>query len=106
MAEGAPEPAEVRRLRRRIDALDRRIVRLLNERSELAVEIGHRKRAARQPLRDGEREREVLLRVAMANEGPLSQADLLALYRRLVTATRRLQARRSRVAKGPHAPDR
>lgn len=89
--ERPPEPAEVRRLRRRIDALDRRIVRLLNERSQLAVEIGHRKRAARQPVRDGEREREVLLRVAMANDGPLSQSDLLALYRKLISVSRRME---------------
>lgn len=106
MPERASEPAEVRRLRRRIDALDRRIVRLLNQRSELAVEIGQLKRAAGQPVRDGEREREVLLRVAMANDGPLSQADLLALYRRLVSATRRLQAKPSGERGGRHAPDR
>jgi hypothetical protein len=29
----------------------------------------------------------------MANAGPLPQADLLALYRRLMTATRALEAR-------------
>ena len=38
-------------------------------------------------------EREVLLRVSMANEGPLPQADLLAMYRRLFAATRALEAR-------------
>ena len=35
----------------------------------------------------------MLLRVAMANEGPMPQADLLAIYRRLVAATRSLEAR-------------
>ena len=29
----------------------------------------------------------------MANEGPLPQADLLALYRRLIAATRALETR-------------
>jgi hypothetical protein len=29
----------------------------------------------------------------MANEGPLGQADLLALYRRIMVATRALEAR-------------
>jgi len=89
-----PESAELRRLRRRIDALDRRIVGLLNERADLAREAGRAKHAAgRRAIRDAEREREVLLRVTMANEGPLPQADLLALYRRLITATRALEAR-------------
>lgn len=89
-----PESAELRRLRRRIDALDRRIVALLNERARVAREAGRAKSAAgRTAVRDAEREREILLRVSMANEGPMPQADLLALYRRLFAATRALEAR-------------
>ena len=88
------ETAELRRLRQRIDALDRRIVGLLNERAELAREIGRAKTAlGRRAIRDADREREVLLRVTMANSGPLAQVDLLALYRRLMAATRSLEAR-------------
>ena len=88
-----PETAKLRRLRQRIDALDRRIVGLLNERAELAREAGKAKAAAGQrAIRDVEREREVLLRVTMANNGPLPQGDLLALYRRLMAATRTLEA--------------
>jgi len=91
---GEPETAELRRLRQKIDALDRRIVGLLNERAELAREVGRAKtHLGRRAIRDGEREREVLLRVTMANQGPIPQADLLALYRRLMAATRALEAR-------------
>jgi chorismate mutase/prephenate dehydratase len=90
----APESPELRRLRRRIDVLDRRIVALLNERARLAREAGQAKAdAGRTAVRDAEREREILLRVSMANEGPMPQADLLALYRRLFIATRALEAR-------------
>ena len=90
----APETAELRRLRRRIDALDRRIVALLNERARIAREAGQAKAdAGRTAVRDAEREREILLRVSMANEGPMPQADLIALYRRLFAATRALEAR-------------
>ena len=90
----AGETAELRRLRRRIDALDRRIVRLLNERAELARTVGAAKAAlGRRAIRDTEREREVLLRVTMANEGPTPQADLLAVYRRLFAVARALEAR-------------
>lgn len=86
--------AELERLRDRIDELDRRIVELLNERAELAREVGRAKAAlGRRAVRDGAREREILLRVAMANEGPMPQADLIALYRRLFAATRALEAR-------------
>ncbi|MFL5749831.1 MAG: chorismate mutase [Chloroflexota bacterium] len=88
----ADETPELRRLRRRIDALDRRIVALLNERAELGRDVGRAKVAAgRRAIRDGEREREVLLRVTMANAGPTPQADLLAIYRRLMAVTRALE---------------
>jgi chorismate mutase/prephenate dehydratase len=94
MTRREPETVELRRLRQRINALDRRIVALLNERAELGREVGRAKAAiGRRGIRDGEREREVLLRVTMANQGPLPQADLLALYRRLMAATRALEAR-------------
>ena len=88
------ETVEMRRLRRRIDALDRRIVRLMNERAELGREVGRAKvEAGRRAVRDAEREREVLLRVTMANAGPIPQADLIAIYRRLIAVTRRLETR-------------
>jgi chorismate mutase / prephenate dehydratase len=88
-----PESAELRRLRRRIDALDRKVVALLNERAELAREAGRAKAAAgRTAIRDADREREVLLRVSISNDGPMPQADLLAMYRRLFAATRALES--------------
>jgi chorismate mutase / prephenate dehydratase len=91
----------MRRLRRRIDALDRRLVRLLNERAELAREVGRAKVAAgRRAVRDPEREREVLLRVSMANDGPTPQADLLAIFKRLFAVARSLERRdRTRAAR-------
>ena len=88
------ESAELRRLRRQIDALDRRIVRLLNERAELARDVGRTKALeGRRAVRDPDREREVLLRVSIANDGPTPQADLLAIYRRLFAVARGLEAR-------------
>ena len=100
----AGETAQMRRLRRRIDALDRRIVELLGERTRLGLEMGAAKAAAgRGAVRDPDREREVLLRVATANEGPLPQADLLALYRRLMAATRRLESAARRRGTDPAA---
>jgi chorismate mutase/prephenate dehydratase len=99
------ESPELRRLRKRIDALDRRIVALLNERAELARAVGREKAASgRRAIRDIEREREILLRVTIANDGPLPQADLLAVYRRLFAATRALEVRdRNRAARGDGA---
>lgn len=102
--EPAPESPEVRTLRRRIDALDRRIVRLLNERAALGLAVGRAKAAAgRRSVRDGEREVEVLELVAAVNGGPLPEAELVALYRRLVAATRRLELAERRRAEASGA---
>jgi len=84
---------ELARLRAEIDDLDRRIVTLLNQRAELVRAVGHEKSAiGRRAIRDREREREVLLRVSIHNEGPTPQADLLAIYRRLIASARALEA--------------
>jgi chorismate mutase / prephenate dehydratase len=100
----ADESVELRRLRRRIDALDKRIVRLLNDRAELAREVGRVKTASgRRAIRDAEREREVLLRVSMANAGPTPQADLLAIFKRLFAVARGLE-RRDRTRERRAAP--
>lgn len=93
-------------VRARIDELDRTIVRLLNERAGLAIEAGRLKTAAGRPeVRDAEREREVLLRVAMANQGPLPQADLVDLYRRLIDALVALEERMQERLEAGDAPD-
>jgi chorismate mutase/prephenate dehydratase len=103
MADRPPETAELRRLRERIDALDRRIVGLLNERAEVARDVGRAKASlGRRGIRDAEREREILVRVAVANEGPMPQADLLAIYRRLFAATRALEARDRELDRDDH----
>ena len=98
--------AELQRLRAEIDELDRRIVDLLNDRAELTKAVGHEKAAlGRRWIRDREREREVLLRVSIANEGPLPQADLLAIYRRLITSARDLEsAERERLRRDDEGP--
>ena len=100
---GSPE---LNRLRAEIDELDRRIVALFNERAELTRAVWREKVAiGRRAIRDREREREVLLRVSIANDGPISQVDLLAIYRRLIASARALEAaereRLEREAGGP-----
>jgi chorismate mutase len=93
-AERDEAAAELARVRDAIDELDKAIVELLNERAALGRQAGRAKHlAGRRAVKDPEREREVLIRVAMSNKGPLSQADLLSIYRRVVAATRGLESR-------------
>jgi len=79
------------RLRKEIDELDVQLVGLLNRRARLGLEAGKTKLGTGQRLRDTDREREVLIRVAMANEGPFPQEALLAIYRQLIETITRLE---------------
>ena len=96
-----PDPA-LGPLREQIDALDREIVRLLNERARIGIEIGQAKAARGLAVHDPERERDVLRRVAAANPGPVPEEDLLALYRAVIALTRRLEGGRG--AGAPEEP--
>ncbi len=101
-----PVSPELARLRLEIDALDRRIVELINERNTRVQAIGHEKLAiGRRFVRDREREREVLLRVSIANDGPTPQADLLSIFRRLIASARALEtAERERLRRDEDEP--
>ena len=74
-------------LRERIDGLDREILRLLNARAEVVVEIGRVKRAAAGPIYAPEREARVLSKIREHNAGPLSDRSLEAIYRELMSAS-------------------
>ncbi|MFO0830919.1 MAG: prephenate dehydratase [Phycisphaerales bacterium] len=79
------------RVRSRIDALDRRLVALLNERSEWVVKVGEYKRSAGLPVYAPHREAEVLQRALDRNTGPLPAGTLEAVYRELMSGSFTLQ---------------
>ena len=74
--------------RRRIDEIDRKLVALLNERSNCALEIGKLKQAQNLPLYQPDREREVLENAERTNPGPLSDAAIRRLFERIIDEAR------------------
>lgn len=85
--ESAQASAGLQALRRKIDAIDTRLVRLLNERARLVVEIGKTKRATGTPIYAPHREAEVLRKVLAANEGPLPARTIEGVYRELMSGS-------------------
>ena len=77
--------------RKKIDEIDRRLVQLLSERARCAVEIGKIKRQNALPIREPQREREVLQHVLDANQGPLKNDALQRVFERIVDEGRSLQ---------------
>jgi chorismate mutase/prephenate dehydratase len=100
-AHGDRTAAALAPLRERIDAIDHEIVALLNERAQIALEIGRvKEQTGRRTVRDAKRETEVLERVTSASAGLFPEPELVALYRKLIAATRRVQHAQKRRAVG------
>lgn len=77
--------------RKRIDEIDQQLVKLLNERSKCAVEIGHLKKKANMPAWHPEREAEILRNVVKSNHGPLDDAAIRRLFERIIDEARALE---------------
>ena len=77
--------------RKRIDEIDQQLVKLLNERSKCAVEIGHLKRKINMPAWQPQREAEILRNVVKSNHGPLDDAAIRRLFERIIDEARALE---------------
>ena len=77
--------------RRKIDEIDRRLVELLNERSNCVVEIGRIKQSTGEALYQPERENAVLDSAVRANPGPLPDAAIRRLFERILDEARSVE---------------
>lgn len=77
--------------RRKIDEIDRRLVELLNERSNCVVEIGRIKQLSGEALYQPDREKQVLDGVVGANPGPLPDAAIRRLFERILDEARSVE---------------
>ena len=84
---------EIASRRKSIDRMDRELVRLLNQRIAAAIEIGRIKKAGGLPLRDAQRERQIVCRAKRVNGGPLDRHTLESFFKWLLAESRRQTAR-------------
>jgi chorismate mutase/prephenate dehydratase len=82
---------DLNELRARIDAIDGQLVELLNQRTGIALDIGHLKSRQAGEVYVPAREKEVLQRVAALNQGPLKPESLTAIYREVMSAALALE---------------
>ncbi len=78
-------------LRNKIDAIDDKLVRLLNRRIEYVLKIGEIKKRAGQEIYAPDREEAVLRRVLAKNTGPLTRDTLRAIYREVMSGALSLE---------------
>ena len=73
--------------RRKIDNIDGRIIKLLNERAKETLKIRKIKRRLKQDIYTPHREKEIYENVLKENKGPLSSGSVKAVYREIMSGS-------------------
>lgn len=89
----SPVDANVEDPRAEIDAIDTQLLRLLNERAEIALRVGARKSESDTSLCDPGREREVIGRLRAQNSGPFDDHAVENIFGRIIDESLLLQQR-------------
>ena len=75
----------------RIDEIDLELVRLFNERTNCAIEIGHIKKRLGLEIYSPTREAQVIANVSNANHGPMDHEAIKRLFERVIDEARRIE---------------
>ncbi|WP_338862770.1 prephenate dehydratase [Mycetohabitans rhizoxinica] len=78
-------------LRERIDEIDRQLITLLNQRAQIALEVGEVKKAYNAPVFWPEREQQVISRLQALSTGPLGGEHIALIWREIMAASRQLE---------------
>ncbi len=77
-----------------INDIDDRILKLLNERAEIALKVGEVKTRDQNSLCDNSREKEVLERLCAQNSGPLDDENIKSIFQRIMDECLHVQQRK------------
>jgi chorismate mutase/prephenate dehydratase len=89
--------------RKKIDELDEKIVKALNQRAKISQQIGQDKAKNKAGVYVSSREKEVLKRIKMLNKGPMTDEALEAVYREVMSASLSLEKSLQIAYLGPEA---
>lgn len=92
---------DIRPIREKIDKIDEKLIRILNERASLGQEIADVKNRTGSPVFLPARENEILARVESLNKGPLSDEALKNIFREIFSATRSVERELKVACLGP-----
>jgi chorismate mutase len=82
---------DIENWRKKIDAIDLELVKLLNERGIAARAIGRLKQQTNLPVYEPQREEIILQNVSKANAGPLPTPDLHFIFQNIIAVMRSFQ---------------
>ena len=102
MAAAQPQQSEaLGALRVQIDALDRQLLELLNERARVAERVGELKRQEGSPFFRPDRVAQVIDKIQAANPGPLLNQHVAAIWREIMSACLALETPQRVAVLGP-----
>jgi chorismate mutase / prephenate dehydratase len=78
-------------LRKKVDAIDGRVIELLNQRAQVSLKIGKVKLKAKKSVYSADREKKILTRLEGLNKGPLTVEAIEAIYREVMSASLSLE---------------
>ncbi|MDF2699703.1 MAG: keto-3-deoxy-D-arabino-heptulosonate-7-phosphate synthase beta [Haloplasmataceae bacterium] len=78
-------------LRNEIDKINNELLKLLNERAKIAINIGEEKLKTGQPIYDPIREQQILETLIDKNDGPFSDETIISLFKEIFKASTNLQ---------------
>ena len=91
--------------RKKIDEVDAAVLKLVNLRADMAIEIGKLKSQEGIGLRTPSREREIVERMQAANPGPLDAESIAKIYETIVSQCIRAQERNGGAPSQQPVPD-
>ncbi|MEW6008053.1 MAG: prephenate dehydratase [Candidatus Omnitrophota bacterium] len=95
--------ANIKKLRKAIDAIDKNILLLLSKRAHISLDIGKVKLDKGAGVYSADREKQILSRLSNLNKGPLSQEAIEAIYREIMSSMLALEKSVKIAYLGPEA---
>ena len=87
----AKQPSDLREWRARIDALDRKILMMLNKRGRYVLGLAPIKRQMNVPVHEPNRENEVVSNLQTHNDGPLDNDAVRRIFETIMSEMRAVQ---------------
>jgi chorismate mutase/prephenate dehydratase len=94
---------ELERLRKKIDGIDEEILKALNKRAGIVLEVARIKKNARAKFYSPRREREIIDRLRKLNKGPFPNDAIKPIFREIMSASLSLEEPLSVACLGPLA---
>ena len=90
-----PQPGHgheaLHRRRKESDGLDTELLRLLNQRARIALDMASIKKSSSLPDYDGRREQQILDRISAENNGPLDSESITTIFRCIIRESRKAE---------------